>query len=341
MYSSDGNSYPAKETSSSHSPSKKSGYFVAPGLLLLITCFLNSFGFAILLSNEEEEREEEEEEKAFDPSLSNAPSLPPSENARASPPPLTAAAKDVAHSAIDDDDVNNTVLLDALSSFHFLFFFSSSSSPVSSSEEEEELRQKRRAIPVLTTSECRRRRRCRDLKAGARLVRVVAVVVVTIYPAYYFVWYSGAFFSPGKRGIKSHARKERVPGAISDDIARTNTRARKHTRNEKKRALSLSRCPRTVLARRQRPGTTTAKTTKTVLRKIKSSVDGNTITWRRETRSRAVKKPRRRSKSVAARRRRGAVAAARRPWRKKSEAKISLRESWNALKTLWRSWRIA
>ena len=229
MYSSDGNSYPAKETSSSHSPSKKSGYFVAPGLLLLITCFLNSFGFAILLSNEEEE--EEEEEKAFDPSLSNAPSLPPSENARASPPPLTAAAKDVAHSAIDkdDDDVNNTVLLDALSSFHFLFFFfSSSSSPVSSSEEEEEeeLRQKRRAIPgVLTTSECRRRRRCRGRKAaGARLVRVVAVVVVVaIYPAYYFAWYSGAFFSPGKRGIKSHARK-RKSSRSADDIAREHTR---------------------------------------------------------------------------------------------------------------------
>jgi hypothetical protein len=141
---------------------------------------------------------------------------------------------------------------------------------------------------------------------------------------------------PGKRGIKLHTRKE------SSRRARTRYRANTHTHNTRTKAsflsLSFSQCPRTVLARRQkRPGTTT----KTVRRKIKSSVDGNTITWRRETRSRAVKKPRRRSKSVAARRRRGAVAAARRPWRKKSEAKISSRESWNALKTLWRSWRIA
>ena len=144
------------------------------------------------------------------------------------------------------------------------------------------------------------------------------------------------FFSR-KRGIKLHTEKriKKAPVERGHDIAQRNAT---FARN-RKRSFSLSQCPRTVLARRQkRPGTTT----KTVRRKIKSSVDGNTITWRRETRSRAVKKPRRRSKSVVARRLRGAVAAARRrPWRKKSEAKISSRESWNALKTLWRSWRIA
>lgn len=158
------------------------------------------------------------------------------------------------------------------------------------------------------------------------------------------------FFSRESAAL-NRTREKKVPGARTISRARTHAHAHAHTiifsaQRRRKRSLvtknkrSLSRCPRTVLARRHRPGTT-AKTTKTVLRKIKSSVDGNTITWRRETRSRAAKKPRRRSKSVAARRRRGTVAAARRPWRKKSEAKISSRESWNALKKLWRSWRIA
>jgi len=177
------------------------------------------------------------------------------------------------------------------------------------------------------------RRRCRGRKAGAELV-CVAVVVIFIAP-FCVVSQQKVQLFPGKRGINCTREKKASE-------ARTRYRANTHTHNTRTKAsflsLSLSQCPRTVLARRQkRPGTTT----KTVRRKIKSSVDGNTITWRRETRSRAVKKPRRRSKSVAARRRRGAVAAARRPWRKKSEAKISLRESWNALKTLWRSWRIA
>ena len=123
MYSSDGNSYPEKETSCSHSPRRKSGYFIGPGRLLFITRFSNSFGCVSLYSNEEESSRVLVPAVAFDCIRSN--------NAPARATSLfagSATTKDIAHAHLDIHSLLDSFPSSIIQSLFRVVFSASSSS---------------------------------------------------------------------------------------------------------------------------------------------------------------------------------------------------------------------